>query len=250
MTRLLFLLFPAICHAQDVYISTLGEPLPEQQQVQQAIDAWNTALGISLPFVGYTNQPCVDGAITYRMPLLTEWQSAMGSSWLTPAAAVFACQPELNYSGVVVLNSPLWGNPPDRVYTHELGHAIGARHVSDPAAIMYSGVVTAQEITPVDVRAVVDCTPWLGTDGVLRVPSLRYGGGQYGAQFSQVGGGRWYVTRRTTATAGCIWNYVLPDGDLALWQVYAQGKLYSVRLGPLGVYWIFSEVIKTGEVKQ
>ena len=238
------------CKAQEVYISTLETPLPEEDKVVNAVSAWNTALSLNMNYVGYTNQPCVDGAITYRLPSPQEWQTAMGSYWLNSAAAVFACRPELNYTGVVVLNSPIWQQTSQGVYTHELGHAIGARHVSDPGSIMYSGVVKAEEITLTDIRAVIECTPWLGTDGILRVPAVSFGDARFGVQFSPVGGGLWYVTKRAAPTPGCIWNYRLPNGKLALWQVYAQGKLYNVRLDPAGVHWRDGEVIKTGEVHQ
>jgi len=238
MEKLLAVLFfCAKCHAQTVYISTLASPVPDRLEVEQAINAWNSALGIDLSFSGYTQQPCVDGAITYRMPSVSEWIAATGDYWLHFAAAVFACQPERNFSGAVVLNSPIFGNPIAGIYTHELGHAIGARHVADSSAVMYSGVVTATEITPADIRAVVDCTPWLGTDGVLRVPSMDYAGIRYAVQLSPVVNGLWYVTRRADAIPGCIWNFQLPNGELTLWEVVAGGIRYDVRLVPSGLYW-------------
>lgn len=239
-----------VATAQEVYISTLEEPLPEEDKVVNAIMAWNDALSIDLRYVGHTNQPCVNNAITYRLPSMQEWQVLLGQGWLAYAAVAAACQPELNYAGVVVLNSPVWAAPSQRIYTHELGHAIGARHVDDPDSIMYAGVVTGDVITELDVRAVIDCTPWLGTDGVLRVPAVSFGGFRYSVQFSHVGNGLWYVTKRESPTPRCIWNYRLPNGALSLWEVFSQGGLYSVRLEPAGVYWRVGEVIKTGEVQQ
>lgn len=242
MFRLAWMLLAWPAMAQDVYISTLGEPLPSEQYVMQAIDEWNAALGIEVRYAGYTNQPCVDGSVTFRMPSTEEWIAAQGDRWLIPAATVFACQPEQNYTGLVVLFSPVWLDQPFVVYLHEAGHAIGARHVMNESAIMFPYQITATEITPMDIQAVIDCTPWLGTDGILRIQSLSYQGARLGATLWQDVTGAWSVLSVRPAAPLCLWNYELPNGNMTLWGVYAKGKRYGVQMAPIDGKWRVVEV--------
>lgn len=211
--------------AQTVYISTLGGPVPSSVQVQGAISKWTAALSISIPFAGSTALPCVNGAITYRIPSTSEWLAVMGSPRMDKLAATFACRPELNYTGSVILLNPFTGNPTDRIYAHELGHALGAHHVSNTLALMYESPSVDTPISD-DIQSVADCVVWSEPTGVIHIPATSASQ----KVILTPNNGKWYVTSVASTSYACEFNYQLPNGDYELFEVLAWGGRYGVVL--------------------